>query len=89
MEVGDVLSVQGLVDGELAGDGVDDEDAGGGLVGTRSGHAVAEGAVLVVVRADLWEKVNSVRIIYMEALNDQYYTKSCFMGFNPVRSSGH
>lgn len=61
VEVGDVLSIQGLVDGQLSRYGVDDEDPGGGLVGPRAGHAVAEGAGLVVVRADLrgWKLVDS------------------------------
>lgn len=54
MEVGDVLSVQGLVDRQLPGDRFDDEDAGGGLVSTGTRHTVSEGAVLVVVRPDLW-----------------------------------
>lgn len=49
VEVGDVLSIQGLVDGQLSRYRVDDEDPGGGLVGPRAGHAVSEGAGLVVV----------------------------------------
>ena len=53
MEVGDVLPVQGLGDGQLAGDGVDDVDARGGLVGPGARHAVAQEAVLVPVRTDL------------------------------------
>lgn len=40
MEVGDVLSVQRLGDGQLARDGVDDEDTGRRLVGPRARHTV-------------------------------------------------
>ena len=54
VEVGYVLSVQGLVDGQLSRDGVDDEDACGGLVCTWPSHAVPQGAPLVVVRSNLW-----------------------------------
>lgn len=49
MEVGDVLPIQGLVDGQLSGNGVDDEDAGGRLVGAGARHAVSQRAVLIVV----------------------------------------
>jgi len=54
MEVGDVLSVQGLADRQLSGDRFNDEDAGGGLVSSRTRHTVSEGPVFVMVRPDLW-----------------------------------
>lgn len=54
MEVGDVLSIQGLVDWKLSRDRVDDEDAIGWLVSARACHTVSEGPVFVVVRPDLW-----------------------------------
>ena len=53
VEVGDVLAVERLGDGQLAGDGVDDEDAGGRLVGAGPRDAVPEQALLVPVRPDL------------------------------------
>lgn len=49
MEVGNVLPIQGLVDRQLSGNWVDDEDASGWLVGTGTRHAVSQGAVLIVV----------------------------------------
>lgn len=49
MEVGNVLPIQWLVDGQLSGNGVDDENASRGLVGTGTRHAVPQGAVLIVV----------------------------------------
>ena len=55
VEVGDVLPIQGLVDWQLPRDGVDDEDAGWGLVGSGACHTVSEGAVLVMVRPNLFE----------------------------------
>lgn len=49
MEVGDVLSVQRLGDGQLARDWVDDEDASRRLVGTGARHAVTQHPVLIPV----------------------------------------
>ena len=56
VEVGDVLSVQGPVDGQLSGDGFDEEDAGGGLICSWASDAVAERAVLIVVGPDLLKR---------------------------------
>lgn len=49
MEAGNVLPIQGLVDGQLSRNGVDDEDASGGLVSPGACHAVSQGAVLIMV----------------------------------------
>ena len=49
MEVGDVLSVQRLGDGQLARDGADDEDAVRRLVGPGARHAVTQQPVLIPV----------------------------------------
>lgn len=49
MEAGNVLPIQRLVDGQLSGNGVDDENASRWLVGTGTRHAVSQGAVLIVV----------------------------------------
>lgn len=53
MEVGDMLPVQRFGDGQLAGDGVDDEDPGGRLVGAGTRHAVTQLQAFIPVRADL------------------------------------
>lgn len=49
MEAGNVLPIQRLVDGQLSGNGIDEEDASRWLVGTGTCHAVSQGAVLIVV----------------------------------------
>lgn len=49
MEAGNVLPIQRLVDGQLSGNGVDDENASRWLVCTGTRHTVSQGAVLVVV----------------------------------------
>lgn len=49
MEVGDVLSVQRLGDGQLARDRIDDEDAGRRLVGPRACHTVTQQPILIPV----------------------------------------
>lgn len=49
MEAGNVLPIQGLVDGQLSRNGIDDEDASGGLVSSGACHAVSQGAVLIMV----------------------------------------
>lgn len=49
MEVGNVLSVQRLSDGQLARDWVDDEDASRRLVGPRARHTVTQHPVLIPV----------------------------------------
>jgi hypothetical protein len=64
MEVGDVLPVQGLGDGELARDGADDVDARGGLVGPGARHAVAQETVIVPVRTDLRHRRVNDTIMY-------------------------
>lgn len=53
MEVGNVLPIQGLVDRQLSRNGVDDEDASGGLVSPGACHAVSQGAVLIMVWSNL------------------------------------
>lgn len=53
MEAGDLLPVQRLGHGQLPGDGVDDEDAGGRLVGAGPSDAVPQGEVFVSVGPDL------------------------------------
>lgn len=53
MEVGDVLSVQGFGDRQLAWDWVDDEDPGWRLVSPRARHTVTQHPVLIPVGADL------------------------------------
>lgn len=49
MEVGDVLPVQRLGDRQLAGDRVDDEDAGWRLVRPGAGHTVTQHPVPIPV----------------------------------------
>lgn len=53
VEAGDLLSVQRLGHGQLPGDGVDDEDARGRLVGAGPGDAVPQREVFVSVGPDL------------------------------------
>lgn len=72
MEVGNVFSVQGFHDGQLSRDGVDDEDASGRLVSSGSSHTVPQGAVLVIVRPDLfqnpkvrWSTINNQLWVYI------------------------
>lgn len=64
MEAGNVLPIQRLVDGQLSGNGVDDENASRWLVGTGTRHAVSQGAVLIVVWSDLLERKRLILLTF-------------------------